>query len=269
MRPCHLPLQSVIARPPDPSTVHRLAPHRGMLHSRQASNNSNQQSSLDDSGVVDDHDGDDVTSAEEHEKRESREHRAERCSPREHGTLRVQTVQPRPADYPPAPVTISVKTGNREIRVLKCNGVKTKKHMYALPPEYLSHIVVLGEPFSIVPALLSTTVSRDGHPRDSPPPAPRGSSRIFETAIRDRRFSGRPTWSFRRTVSMQQFSCKYMRGCTRAHPNNETSEPRCSLKRKCSATFRVLPQLPRLGAFLSSSWRGKDGGGGISYSTGA
>lgn len=180
MRPCHLPLQSVIARPPDPSTVHRLAPHRGMLHSRQASNNSNQQSSLDDSGVVDDHDGDDVTSAEEHEKRESREHRAERCSPREHGTLRVQTVQPRPADYPPAPVTISVKTGNREIRVLKCNGVKTKKHMYALPPEYLSHIVVLGEPFSIVPALLSTTVSRDGHPRDSPPPprvVPLGSSR--------------------------------------------------------------------------------------------
>lgn len=116
-----------------------------MLHSRQASNNSNQQSSLDDSGVVDDHDGDDVTSAEEHEKRESREHRADRCqerSPREHG--RPQTTQPR-LDCPPAPVTVSVKTGNREIRVLKCNGVKTKKHMYALPPEYLSHIVVLGK----------------------------------------------------------------------------------------------------------------------------
>jgi len=116
-----------------------------MLHSRQASNNSNQQSSLDDSGVVDDHDGDDVTSAEEHEKRELREHRAERGqekSPREHG--RAHVAQAR-LDCQPAPVTVSVRTGNREIRVLKCNGVKTKKHMYALPPEYLSHIVVLGE----------------------------------------------------------------------------------------------------------------------------
>lgn len=115
------------------------------LHSRQASNNSNQQSSLDDSGVVDDHDGDDVTSAEEHDKRESREHRAERQekSPREHGRA-GQAAFPRP-DCSPAPVTVSVRTGNREIRVLKCNGVKTKKHMYALPPEYLSHIVVLGE----------------------------------------------------------------------------------------------------------------------------
>jgi hypothetical protein len=113
-----------------------------MLHSRQASNNSNQQSSLDDSGVVDDHDGDDVTSAEEHDKRESREHRAEKGqekSPKEHGRVQARS------DCQPAPVTVSVRTGNREIRVLKCNGVKTKKHMYALPPEYLSHIVVLGE----------------------------------------------------------------------------------------------------------------------------
>lgn len=119
-----------------------MVPNR--LHSRQASNNSNQQSSLDDSGVVDDHDGDDVTSAEEHEKRESREHRAERQekSPREHSKAAAPSLRP---DCPPAPVTVSVRTGNREIRVLKCNGVKTKKHMYALPPEYLSHIVVLGE----------------------------------------------------------------------------------------------------------------------------
>lgn len=148
VRPCHLPLQNVSPRLPEPNTVHRLAPNRGMLHSRQASNNSNQQSSLDDSGVVDDHEGDDVTSAEEqHDKRETREHRAERSqekSPREHG--RTQLTQPQPRlDCPPAPVTVSVRTGNREIRVLKCNGVKTKKHMYTLPPEYLSHIVVLGE----------------------------------------------------------------------------------------------------------------------------
>ncbi|KMQ88145.1 sodium channel protein 60e [Lasius niger] len=120
-----------------------------MLHSRQASNNSNQQSSLDDSGVVDDHEGDDVTSAEEqqHDKRESREHRAERSqerSPREQGRAQLTQSQSRP-DCPPAPVTVSVRTGNREIRVLKCNGVKTKKHMYALPPEYLSHIVVLDD----------------------------------------------------------------------------------------------------------------------------
>lgn len=146
VRPSHLPLQNISPRPPEPNTVHRLAPNRGMLHSRQASNNSNQQSSLDDSGVVDDHDGDDVTSAEEHDKRELREHRAEKSqerSPREHG--RVQPAQQMHPDCSPAPVTVSVRTGNREIRVLKCNGVKTKKHMYALPPEYLSHIVVLGE----------------------------------------------------------------------------------------------------------------------------
>jgi hypothetical protein len=142
-----LPLQNVSPRPPELNTIHRLAPNRGMLHSRQASNNSNQQSSLDDSGVVDDHDGDDVTSAEEHDKRELREHRVERSqerSPRDHGRVQdTGALQSRPG--PPAPVTVSVKTGNREIRVLKCNGVKTKKHMYALPSEYLSHIVVLGE----------------------------------------------------------------------------------------------------------------------------
>ncbi|XP_077281924.1 sodium channel protein 60E isoform X1 [Temnothorax americanus] len=143
VRPCHLPLQNISPRPPEPNTVHRLAPNRGMLHSRQASNNSNQQSSLDDSGVVDDHDGDDVTSAEEHDKREHRVEKSQEKSPREHG--RVQPAQQMRPDCPPAPVTVSVRTGNREIRVLKCNGVKTKKHMYALPPEYLSHIVVLDD----------------------------------------------------------------------------------------------------------------------------
>ncbi|XP_018394143.1 PREDICTED: sodium channel protein 60E-like [Cyphomyrmex costatus] len=146
VRPSHLPLQNISSRPLEPNTVHRLAPNRSMLHSRQASNNSNQQSSLDDSGVVDDHDGDDVTSAEEHDKRELREHRVEKSqekSPREHS--RIQSIQQMRPDCPPAPVTVSVRTGNREIRVLKCNGVKTKKHMYALPPEYLSHIVVLDD----------------------------------------------------------------------------------------------------------------------------
>jgi len=143
VRPSHLPLQNISPKPPEPNTVHRLAPNRGMLHSRQASNNSNQQSSLDDSGVVDDHDGDDVTSAEEHDKREHRTEKSQEKSPREHS--RIQPTQQMRPDCPQAPVTVSVRTGNREIRVLKCNGVKTKKHMYALPPEYLSHIVVLGE----------------------------------------------------------------------------------------------------------------------------
>ena len=140
VRPSHLPLQAVAPRPPDINTVHRLAPHRGMLHSRQASNNSNQQSSLDDSGVVDDHDGDDVTSAEEHDRRDHREHRVER---QERALTEQRKFEPRP-DRPPAPVTVSVRTSNREIRVLKCNGVKNRKQMYTLPPEYLSHIVVLG-----------------------------------------------------------------------------------------------------------------------------
>ncbi|XP_074109974.1 sodium channel protein 60E isoform X2 [Cotesia typhae] len=146
VRPSNLPLQVAPSRPPDP--IHRLAPHRGMLHSRQASNNSNQQSSLDDSGVVDDHDGDDVTSAEEHERREHhhrehkhREHRLER----QERMQMVTTTTGERTLLPIAPVTVSVRSKSREIRVLKCNGVKTKKQMYTLPPEYLSHIVVIDD----------------------------------------------------------------------------------------------------------------------------
>lgn len=148
VRPSHLPLQVVAAtRPVDPGLVHRLAPHRGMLHSRQASSNSNQQSSLDDSGVVDDHEGDhdgeDVTSAEEHERREHRADRQERLA-LEHRRLEGEKQEQRQSA--PPPVTVAVRTTNREIRVLKCNGIKTKKHnMYTLPPDYLSHIVVLGQ----------------------------------------------------------------------------------------------------------------------------
>ncbi|KAK0177991.1 hypothetical protein PV328_001980 [Microctonus aethiopoides] len=179
-RPSNLPLQVAPPRPPDP--IHRLAPHRGMLHSRQASNNSNQQSSLDDSGVVDDHDGDDVTSAEEHERREHHHHHhlhhhhlhlhhqqqhqqqqqqhqqqqqqqeQQQKQPREHRLERQEKMQMTVATsgiertlLPIAPVTVSVRSRNREIRVLKCNGVKTKKQMYTIPPEYLSHIVVLDD----------------------------------------------------------------------------------------------------------------------------
>jgi hypothetical protein len=132
------------------NVLHRLAP-RNMLQSRQASNNSNQQSSMDDSGVVDDHEGDDVTSAEEHERRDQQHPHREQL---QHIGKRKNPQQPQQQErttgaleYPaPAPVTISVRTSNREIRVLKCNGIKNKKHLYSLPPEYLSHIVVIGEP---------------------------------------------------------------------------------------------------------------------------
>ncbi|OXU24164.1 hypothetical protein TSAR_009732, partial [Trichomalopsis sarcophagae] len=147
--------------PAESNVVHRLVP-RNMLQSRQASNNSNQQSSMDDSGVVDDHDGDDVTSAEEHDRQHhpQREHRLQE---RQHLDKRrnlhqQQQQQPqqqqlvqqeklgRGQEYPPpTPVTVSVRTSNREIRVLKCNGIKSKKHLYSLPPEYLSHIVVLDD----------------------------------------------------------------------------------------------------------------------------
>lgn len=145
VQPSHLPLQNISPRLPKPNTIHRLALNRGVLHSRQASNNSNQQSSLDDSGMGDDHDGDDGTSVEEHDKREHRAEKSQERSPREHSRVQQPSPQVR-LDCPPVPVTVSVKTGgNREIQVLRCNGVKTKKHMYALPPEYLSQIVVLGE----------------------------------------------------------------------------------------------------------------------------
>ncbi|XP_031785455.1 sodium channel protein 60E isoform X2 [Nasonia vitripennis] len=143
--------------PAESNVVHRLAP-RNMLQSRQASNNSNQQSSMDDSGVVDDHDGDDVTSAEEHDRQHhpQREHRLqERHHLDKRRNLHQQQQQQqlvqqeklgRGQEYPPpTPVTVSVRTSNREIRVLKCNGIKSKKHLYSLPPEYLSHIVVLDD----------------------------------------------------------------------------------------------------------------------------
>ncbi|XP_011502595.1 PREDICTED: sodium channel protein 60E-like [Ceratosolen solmsi marchali] len=149
VRPSHLPLHRDHHHQQQHNMLHRLVP-RNMLQSRQASNNSNQQSSMDDSGVVDDHDGDDVTSAEEHERRDQqhpyrdqRQHTSKRKDPQQ------SQYQNQPAgtqEYSaPAPVTISVRTSNREIRVLKCNGIKNKKHLYSLPPEYLSHIVVIDD----------------------------------------------------------------------------------------------------------------------------
>ncbi|GLV43437.1 Na channel protein 60E [Carabus blaptoides fortunei] len=109
-----------------------LAPNRGHLHSRQASSNSgegnNRESSLDDSGVVDDHEEGDVTS--------------EDVTPHiPHNVVRLQRMEATP---------VTVALSPKEIRVIKCNGIgscKKKKHhnMYTLPPDYLSHIVVLDD----------------------------------------------------------------------------------------------------------------------------
>ncbi|XP_012246809.1 sodium channel protein 60E isoform X1 [Bombus impatiens] len=175
VRPSHLLLQNISPRTVENNNgVHRLAPNRGMLHSRQASNNSNQHSSLDDSGVVDDHDGDDVTSVEEHDRRdnnkESRAHWQERIPTNNNADGNVETnagetknetnnetevdnereksQATHSGGYLRAPtnVPVSLASGTtREIRVFKCNGVKTKKQMYTLPPEYLSHIVILDD----------------------------------------------------------------------------------------------------------------------------
>lgn len=120
-------------RLPEPVMVNRLNPNRGMLHSRQASNNSNQHSSLDDSGVVDDHDGEDVTSAEEHERREYRDHKAEKS---ERMLIDKRNLDLPRVEQPHVPLTYSVRSNNREIKILKYNDSKMK---------YRSHIVVLGK----------------------------------------------------------------------------------------------------------------------------
>ncbi|XP_053979971.1 sodium channel protein 60E isoform X4 [Hylaeus volcanicus] len=173
VRPSHLLLHNVNPQAAENNTVHRLAPNRGMLHSRQASNNSNQQSSLDDSGVVDDHDGDDVASVDEHDKQDNKESKTDwqensfannntdivvdpstKGSGRtdvdaegEMGSGREKSIATR-SGYIRAPINVPASLGagtTREIRVFKCNGVKTKKQMYTLPPEYLSHIVILDD----------------------------------------------------------------------------------------------------------------------------
>ncbi|XP_033606691.1 sodium channel protein 60E isoform X3 [Cryptotermes secundus] len=101
-------------------------PHRGQLltsrhPSSNNSDNNNRESSLDDSGVVDDHEEGDVTSED---------------------VTQIPNVVQRME-----PVTVALSS--KEIRVIKCNGVSpgqgTQKHMYTLPSDYLSHIVVLDD----------------------------------------------------------------------------------------------------------------------------
>ncbi|XP_053686952.1 sodium channel protein 60E-like [Sabethes cyaneus] len=113
----------------NPNTLHPLGPHyRGQLlpSSRQASSNAseggvNRESSLDDSGVVDDHEEQDVIGTE---------------------LVHPAMVEQREV----TPVTLALSP--REVRIIKCNGnlAKVKKpNVYALHPEYLSQIVVLDD----------------------------------------------------------------------------------------------------------------------------
>ncbi|XP_063905113.1 sodium channel protein 60E isoform X3 [Zophobas morio] len=107
-----------------------LAPARPGLSSRQASSNSgegnNRESSLDDSGVVDDHETEGDATSED-----------------------VASHVPQPPPRQRIEVTpVTVALSPKEIKVIKCNGVgscKKKKHMYTLPPDYLSHIVVIDD----------------------------------------------------------------------------------------------------------------------------
>ncbi|XP_030766868.1 sodium channel protein 60E [Sitophilus oryzae] len=139
-RPQHLSIPYPVhkhvhmADPKYPDTLHPNkslgGPTRSGLQSRQASNNSGEgkQSSLDDSGVVDDHEEADATSEEANV----------------HTSLRRLEI---------TPVTVAVN--QKEIRVIKCNGIsgssginaknsdKKKSDMYKLQPDYLSHIVVI------------------------------------------------------------------------------------------------------------------------------
>ncbi|XP_037037155.1 sodium channel protein 60E isoform X3 [Bradysia coprophila] len=113
----------------NPNTLHPLGSttRRQLSSSRQASSNAseggiNRESSLDDSGVVDDHDDQDNTNTE---------------------LVNASTVE---LQRDMTPVTIALSP--REIKLIKCNGnlAKLKKHnVYALHPEYLSQIVVLDD----------------------------------------------------------------------------------------------------------------------------
>ncbi|XP_055685880.1 sodium channel protein 60E isoform X1 [Lutzomyia longipalpis] len=115
----------------NPNTLHPLgANYRGQLlpTSRQASSNAsegggvNRESSLDDSGVVDDHDEQDLAME----------------------LLHAANIEQLHRDV--TPVTLALSP--REVRIIKCNGniARMKKHnVYALHPEYLSQIVVLDD----------------------------------------------------------------------------------------------------------------------------
>ncbi|XP_060529257.1 sodium channel protein 60E-like isoform X2 [Cylas formicarius] len=95
-----------------------LHPNKAALHSRQASSNSGgKQPSLDDSGVVDDHeDGDGISDTG------------------------------MPLSLKRLDVTPVAPINYKDIKVIKCNGVgncKKKNEMFTIQPDYISHIVVI------------------------------------------------------------------------------------------------------------------------------
>lgn len=102
-----------------------LYPSHPLMPSRQASSNSsgvNRESSQDDSGVVDDHDEQDITASE--------------------------VVNVTATDTQNDHTTVTLALSPREVRLIKCNGniARIKKHnIYALHPEYSSEIVVIGK----------------------------------------------------------------------------------------------------------------------------
>ncbi|XP_037825375.1 LOW QUALITY PROTEIN: sodium channel protein 60E-like [Lucilia sericata] len=102
-----------------------LYPSHPLMPSRQASSNSsgvNRESSQDDSGVVDDHDEQDITASE------------------------VVNVSATDTQNDHTAVTLALSP--REVRLIKCNGniARIKKHnIYALHPEYSSEIVVIDD----------------------------------------------------------------------------------------------------------------------------
>lgn len=102
-----------------------LYPSHPLMSSRQASSGSsgvNRESSQDDSGVVDDHDEQDITASE--------------------------LVNVSATDTQNDHTTVTLALSPREVRLIKCNGniARIKKHnIYALHPEYSSEIVVIGK----------------------------------------------------------------------------------------------------------------------------
>lgn len=124
--------------PPNPNVLHPMGVHyRGQLlpSSRQASSNAsdgggNRESSLDDSGVVDDHEDQD------------------------HDLTNLSSADVTQRDGTPLTTTMTTATTTttttmhpRDVQVLKCNGniVKLRQDNISYQPEYLSQIVILGK----------------------------------------------------------------------------------------------------------------------------
>uniref|UniRef100_A0A182QPZ0 Sodium channel protein n=1 Tax=Anopheles farauti TaxID=69004 RepID=A0A182QPZ0_9DIPT len=130
-----------------------------LLSSRQGSSNAseggvNRESSLDDSGVVDDHEEQDVTgdpSEQQHKvhpmSQLAQQHHppsvVQQPLPQSQLSLPLQQQQQQQREV--TPVTLALSP--REVRIIKCNGNLAKlkqQNVYAgLHPEYLSQIVVL------------------------------------------------------------------------------------------------------------------------------